>query len=389
MNPSSAHRSPAIESILVRGVNWLGDAIMTTPALQQLRRAHPTARIGLLTPDKLADLWRGSPWLDEVITFSPSDKIWSTARRLRDKSFQTALILPNSIRSALEVWLAGVPRRIGYSSAGRAFFLSERVIRPSGVRLMRKRSLAQIQSLIQTNPATARLTYPRAAHQMFDYLHLAAVLGALEEPIAPSLTVLPEEVAQVVQRLELPDPKHRLLLALNPGAEYGPAKRWPKERFIDAAREVYLQTGGCWVVLGGPGDRALAAQITQELNRTSTIGGCGIAAKPVAINLAGKTSLRELCAVLKACRLLLTNDTGPMHLAAALDVTVVVPFGSTSPELTGPGLPGEPRHQLLLAPVPCAPCFLRECPIDFRCMRAIKVSRVVAAVNLVLAHRRH
>ena len=98
------------------------------------------------------------------------------------------------------------------------------------------------------------------------------------------------------------------------------------------------------------------------------------------LNLAGQTSLRELMALLKLCRVLLTNDTGPMHVAAALGTPVVVPFGSTSPELTGPGLPGDPRHRLLKSDAPCSPCFLRECPIDFRCMNGISVERVVEAV---------
>ena len=98
------------------------------------------------------------------------------------------------------------------------------------------------------------------------------------------------------------------------------------------------------------------------------------------INLAGKTSLRELMALLKLCRVLLTNDTGPMHVAAALSTPVVVPFGSTSPELTGPGPPGDTRHQLIKSDVPCSPCFLRACPIDFRCLNGISVERAVAAV---------
>ncbi len=98
------------------------------------------------------------------------------------------------------------------------------------------------------------------------------------------------------------------------------------------------------------------------------------------VNLAGMTSLGELCAGLKLCRVLLTNDSGPMHVAAALGTPVVVPFGSTSPELTGPGLPGDARHQLLRANVPCSPCFLRECPIDFRCMNGISTGKAVEAV---------
>ena len=161
----------------------------------------------------------------------------------------------------------------------------------------------------------------------------------------------------------------RPILGLNPGAEYGPAKRWPAERFIAAAREIQQRTNCFWLILGGKADLPLAETIHSA-----------IASAPSPLNLAGQTSLRELMAVLKLCCALLTNDTGPMHLAAALGTPVVVPFGSTAPALTGPGLPGDPRHQLLSSAAPCSPCFRRTCPVDFRCMTGITVERVVAAV---------
>src|SRR5439155_213010 len=159
-----------------------------------------------------------------------------------------------------------------------------------------------------------------------------------------------------------------VLLGLNPGAEYGPAKRWPAENFAAVAREVSRQVAhSVWLMFGSSNDWKLCDRIAQ-------LAGASV------VNLAGKTSLRELMALLKFCRLLLTNDSGPMHVAAALGTPVVVPFGSTSPELTGPGLPGDPHHYLLKAGAPCSPCFRRTCPIDFRCMTGITVSHVVEAV---------
>jgi heptosyltransferase-2 len=155
-------------------------------------------------------------------------------------------------------------------------------------------------------------------------------------------------------------------LALNPGAEYGPAKRWPAERFIAAAQEIQQRTGCRWLVLGGKGDMELAGSITGKLSGS--------------VNLAGRTSLRELCAVLKLSRVLLTNDTGPMHVGAALGTKTVALFGSTSPELTGPGVPGGEQPGIVKGAAPCAPCFLRDCPIDFRCMLSIETNRGVAAV---------
>ena len=162
--------------------------------------------------------------------------------------------------------------------------------------------------------------------------------------------------------------KPLILLGLNPGAEYGPAKRWPAQSFAAVTHEVSRRMPNClWLAFGGAGDRALCGDLA-ELTGDRVI------------NLAGQTSLRELMALLKLCRVVLTNDSGPMHIAAALGTPVVVPFGSTSPELTGPGLPGDPSHQLLTAAVPCSPCFRRTCPIDFRCMTGIGPERVVEAV---------
>ena len=159
-----------------------------------------------------------------------------------------------------------------------------------------------------------------------------------------------------------------MLLGLNPGAEYGPAKRWPAGSFAAVTHEVSRRMPDClWLAFGGPGDRALCDDIAR-------LAGDRV------LNLAGRTSLRELMALLKLCRVVLTNDSGPMHVAAALGTPVVVPFGSTSPALTGPGLPGDPSHQLLTAAVPCSPCFRRTCPIDFRCMTGIGPERVVEAV---------
>jgi heptosyltransferase-2 len=164
---------------------------------------------------------------------------------------------------------------------------------------------------------------------------------------------------------------------LNPSAEYGPAKRWPRERFLAAAAEAQRRTNCRWLILGGPADAALAAELSNSLGRLFP------SAPP--LNFAGQTTLRELCALLKLCRLLLTNDTGPMHVAAAVGTPVVAIFGSTSPELTGPGLPGDSPHHLLKSDAACSPCFRRVCPIDFRCMTGISVERVVDAVGKACA----
>jgi len=215
----------------------------------------------------------------------------------------------------------------------------------------------------------------QTAHQIHEYLHLVAALGVNPEPLPPQLFVSPAEIEAAKKKFRLESEKRTgetpvPLFGLNPGAEYGPAKRWPAERFIAAAREIQKRTNCVWLIFGGANDAQITSQIESAIRHSSF----------VIRNLCGQTSLRELMALLKICRVLLTNDSGPMHVAAALGTPVVVPFGSTSPELTGPGLPGDPRHRLLKSDAPCSPCFRRECPIDFRCMNGIAVQRVVEAV---------
>jgi lipopolysaccharide heptosyltransferase II len=371
--------------IVIRGVNWLGDAAMTTPALVRLRERFPEAHLALLTLEKLRDLWRHHGAVNETIAIESGQGLFSVGRKLRAGQFDLALVLPNSPRSALEVWLAGIPRRIGYARPWRNCLLTQAVPTRPGHAEMRKRSVAEVKQLVvprqsssDAAPAsegkeTSRTSALRSnAHQIHEYLHLVGALGAETKPLAPTLAVMPEELTAVRQKFEL-DQISNPIFGLCPGAEYGPAKRWPTDRFIAAALEIYQQTNCTWLIFGTSADAEIAARVAYGLTRQMTRG-------TIAFNLAGKTSLRELMSLLKLCRVLLTNDTGSMHVAAALGTPVVVPFGSTTPELTGPGLPGDPHHYLLQSGAACAPCFRRECPIDFRCMNDIPVSRVAAAV---------
>lgn len=360
--------------ILVRGVNWLGDAVMTTPALQRLRERFPQAHIALLTREKLAALWRHHPSLDSVLTVSRRENPWTVGWRLQAERFDLACVLPGSYRSALEVWFAAIPRRVGASRSGRNWLLTETVAPVPGHRPMQKLSAREVKRRIRAGPAR-----PPASsgwrHQMLDYLHLAAALGASPTPLAPRLEVTPEELqaAKALCRTRLeagrPGAQDALWLGLNPGAAYGPAKQWPADRFAAVARQVAGRKPGVWWLLFGEDkDEELCAGIARAVGER-------------ALNLAGATSLRQLMALLKLCRVLLTNDSGPMHLAAAMGTPTVVPFGSTSPELTAPGLPEDPRHHILRAHAPCSPCFRRSCPIDLRCMNEITVEAAAAAVG--------
>jgi len=249
------------------------------------------------------------------------------------------------------------------------------VVPPAGIATLKKLRPADIRARLAL-PGNSEPKPGPESHHLAHYLRLVAALGADPTPVRPFLHVSLAEQEALRHRFQV-DPT-RTWIGLNPGAEYGPAKRWPSDRFAEAAK--HLASGGTrgFLLFGGPADLPAAESIAAALGSAS---GSGV---PTRI-LAGQTSLRELCAGLSLCSVVITNDTGPMHVAAAVGTPVVVPFGSTSIELTGPGLPGDNRHRLLAPTAACAPCFLRECPIDFRCMTSQSVDRVTSAVKELLA----
>lgn len=380
MNKTSEKLAGA-RRILVRGVNWLGDAVMTTPALMRLREAYPESHITILTPDKLRDIYEGHPAINAIETFGKGEGVWSIGSRLKRQRFDLGIVFPNSPRSAMEVWVSGAKTRLGYGGNMRSVFLNKAMARPAGVVEMRKRTVAEIKKIISQNGPARK--YPPESHQSLHYLHLLEAIGCDSRPLQPCLRIEDSKVKQFQKKFGLLPASRETgpWLGLNPGAEYGPAKRWPEERFISTAIEVQRRTNCRWLVFGIKADHALAERITQAINSAASKSA------PSPINLAGATSLGELCAGLKLCQVVLTNDSGPMHVAAALGTAVVAPFGSTSPELTGPDLPNlakegidSSRNSILQSNVPCSPCFLRECPVDFRCMLQIDVSQVVAAI---------
>jgi lipopolysaccharide heptosyltransferase II len=332
--------------ILVRSSNWLGDAVMTTPAVQAIKRGRPDARVTVLVRAKLAEYWKRVAEVDEVIEIEANDTVFSVARKLRGK-FDAAVVLPNSIRTGLEVWLAGIPRRVGYPAKGRSWLLNQPILPPR-----KKTKVAKPQP---------------AQHQVHHYLEIARRLGASLDGLEGAA---PEQffATPALQSFPRPQPQGApIKIGLCPGAEYGPAKRWLPERFAEVARSVAGQRDCEWVLFGVGGDAAVGAEILAKVEGTGT----------KVTNLIGKTTLGELMDRLAECRLLLSNDTGTMHLAAALGVPTISVFGSTEPRLTGPLGPG---HRILRHQVECSPCFQRECPIDFRCMKSIEPEEVVKAI---------
>ena len=359
---------PRLKHLLIRGVNWLGDAIMTLPALQRLREAHPHTRFTLLTHEKLADLWRGQPIIDHVMEFKDGDSPRAIGRRLRREDIQAALILPNSTRAALETWCARIPRRIGYAARWRRLFLTETLPTRPGHMPMHKPDPSEIERRLANDEHPREL--PPTAHHIHHYLHLAATLGADPDPVPPQIIIPIREIVKLEKKFKLPPDTKRL--AIIPGAEYGPAKRWPAAQFAATAKLIHEQHKTHTLLLGGPADQAIANEIAATLQPETVT------------DLTGRTTLRELAAALAASHCVLTNDTGPMHLAAAVDAPVVALFGSTNPGLTAPGLPGHGKIQILRTPPPCAPCFLRQCPIDTRCLKNITVESVTTTIERIL-----
>jgi heptosyltransferase-2 len=344
-----------IKRILVRGPNWLGDAVMCEPALRGLRKLFPDAQIALLVKPAVADLFVGHPALTRVLTYDTKGRHaglsgkWALAGQLRRQGFDLAVLFQNAFEAAFLTFLAGVPRRYGYATDGRSLLLSDPVAAPD------RRTLV---------------------HQVHYYWELLKPLGLTGDPSAPELVVFPEEEQAMAGRfaqsgLTATD----VVVGINPGSTYGGAKRWLPERFAEVTerlcrtiRESREQQASV-VIFGAKGEEQLGREIAARLSSRSLI-------------LSGSTTIRELMAAVKRCAMLLTNDTGPMHIASAFQVPVVAIFGPTDWRTTSPF---GSAHTIVRQPVDCAPCLLRECPIDHRCMTRVTVDQVYDAATKQVA----
>jgi heptosyltransferase-2 len=341
-----------IGSILVRQVNWVGDAILSLPALAALRQRFPQAEVSVLGRPWVTGLFADQPVADRVIAYQSDGAHrglvgrWTLARELRRRRFDLAVLFPNSVDAAVVPWLARIPRRVGTPTEGRRLLLTHPV---------------------RVGP------HPAERHQVFRYLAVVRSLGADGDP-TPRLTV-GGEALQAADRL-LADTgvgPGAGCLAVNPGSIYGSAKRWPAERFAAAADDLADRWGARVLLVGSGKEGAVLEAVARAMRHEP-------------IRLEGRTDLSTLTAVLRRSRLVLTNDTGTMHLAAAVSTPIVAVFGPTDAEATGPYGSGA---RLVREPVPCSPCLLRECPIDHRCMTGVTVSHVVQAAEELLAQTAH
>ena len=317
--------------ILIRASNWLGDSVISVPAARAIKAGRPDAHITIAAPEKIASVWKLVPEVDEILPVE-SRSLFSVAKKIRRKDpFDVAIIFPNSLRTALEVWVAGIPRRVGFPGHSRRWLLNQ---------------------IVADEPRRGPIQ-----HQVVRYLRMAREVGAPPDP---------PQLRKFLPRIKTNGAPAKI--GLCPGAEYGPAKRWLPERFAEAALAIAEQRPVQWILFGTAADKETGAIIESVLGAHCT-------------NRIGQTTLDQLMSELGECALLLTNDTGTMHLATLIGVPVVAIFGSTEPRLTGPLGSG---HDIIRHQVECSPCFLRECPIDFRCMKAVSVEEVVAAVSAKL-----
>jgi heptosyltransferase-2 len=341
--------------ILIRGTNWIGDSVIAIPALREIRKLFPQAHITLMVRPWVSDIFQSAEYIDDLLIYDKSGShkglrgFFNLVRELRRREFDVAILLQNAIEAALMAALAGIPNRIGYPTDGRGLLLTHQAKRVDGT---------------------------RRDHQVFYYLRIlsacAAPAYAPDPAFRPDITIplRLEELAWARAILE----SHRIaadrhLVGLNPGAYYGSAKRWFTERYASLADRLIERDDAEVLIFGSAGERRIMEEIVSLMKFKPKV-------------LTGKTTLRELMALIKLCDLFITNDSGPMHLAAALDVPQIAIFGSTDEHATGPL---SEKATVIKHPVPCSPCLLRECPIDLRCFAGVSVDQVYSVAHRTLS----
>jgi len=334
------------ENILIRGVNWIGDAVITLPAIRAIRRAFPGARISLLVRPWVYEIFRRNPYIDEIILYDTGRL--KLVKELRKRRFDMAILLQNAFDAALITWLAGIPERIGYKRDMRGPLLTHAV-------------------------PVEKSTEKR--HQVYYYLDLLSSIGIKAEDEQPYLHLLYEERehARGILKEAFGDDNESPVIGINPGATYGPAKRWPAGRFAELASRIIKEFNARIVIFGDESELSIADEIVQKIKSRTPDSESQI------LDMSGKTDLRELASLISACDVFVTNDTGPMHIASALLVPTVAIFGSTDHRATAPFGEG---HRVITKNLTCSPCLKRECPEGhLRCMTEITVDEVLNAIK--------
>jgi heptosyltransferase II len=335
--------------ILIRATNWVGDAIMALPALRAVRGKFPEAEIAILARPYVADIYRDQEICNQLIAYDSQAKhagIFGRERlasELRALKFDVALLLQNAFDAAWLVWRASIPERIGYARDGRSFLL--------------------------TKPISVPKTGEIPPHEEFYYVELLRRAGWIDSlPDESFITLKVSESSRLRAAEFLAQAGVRpnsLRIAIGAGASYGSAKCWPPSRFAELANRLQSGSDADVILFGTAAEAAVTRAIFFELRRPP-------------IDLTDKTSIADLPALLSQCHLFIGNDSGAMHVAAGVGLPVVAVFGPTDPYGTAPVTP---RCTIVQQKPYCSPCFLRHCPTDHRCMRAITPEMVEAVVK--------
>jgi heptosyltransferase-2 len=336
--------------LLVIAPNWIGDTLLAQPLFARLRARHPGLRIDAVAPDWTAPCLRRMPEIDEVfeVPFRHGELALGgrlrLAARLRRRRYGEAIVLPNSFKSALVPFLARIPRRIGFRGEARYVLLNVR----------------------------HRLDEPAAPLMAERYLQLAEAPGRPVERPIPAVRIEVDQANLLITASRLGLDRSKPVVVLCPGAEYGPAKRWPARHFATLARALAERGKSVWLI-GSPGDRAIGDEIVQL-------------AAGDALNLCGRTDLAAAIDLVSVAAAVVTNDSGLMHVAAALGKPLVALYGSSSPAHTPPLSAGA---RIVKLDLECSPCFARECPLGhFRCMNELSPERVLSEIDAAMAGAR-
>lgn len=326
--------------LLIRATNWVGDAIMALPALRAVRKRFADAEIAILAKPYVAEIYRNQGVCDEQLVVGEAGHL---VLELRQRGFDTALLLQNAFEAAWIAWRAGIPERIGYARDGRRLLL--------------------------TRPVQVPRHGEIPVHEQFYYLELLRRIGWIDSPVGDELIRLhvPEEKSERASLFLLAQgaATGRLRIAIGAGASYGSAKCWPPDRFAEIADRLQTQLDADVILFGTTGEAPVSAAIKAGMRRPP-------------IDLTGKTSIGDLPALLAECHLFIGNDSGAMHVAAAVGLPVVAVFGPTDPFGTAPVTP---RSTVVQDRPYCSPCFLRRCPTDHRCMKRVTPDMVEAAAK--------
>lgn len=344
--------------IVVRGANWIGDGVMTIPALRELRRLFPEASITLHTRAWAKGVFQDADFLDEIISFDREtgfNNLRGQAALLRNKQFDLGVVFPNSFASALAMKLGGVDRRFGYAKEGRGFLLSDAVGIPSWKN--ERHEVYYYLNLISEVEGRLLGTHTTAEAHLDGSLNVSAVRKAAAREF---LTDAGVEIG-------------RQIVALGVGSTNSMAKRWGVERYAQLNDLLQSKTGSAVVIVGGPDEIDVASAVAEQSRHKPTI-------------LTGKTDLGQATALLSVADLLISNDMGLAHIAPATGTKTIVIFGPTNPATTRPF---SENGIVMRKSVECSPCMKRECPIDHRCMEWISVEEVFTKAEELLSNTKN